>query len=430
MIGVFWLIRHGWCAFSSGYFSKCLESGQMRFLVLDGWRGVCAMMVALFHLHVIGHIYPGSLDSVRIINNSWLFVDFFFVLSGFIITHSLGRGLDDLVSLIAFAIRRFGRLWPTHLVMIMILLAYEFAKYPPDIALVVLNFQSYSINDFLLSLSYCLTFTHSLPWVYTIGIDKFADINPPSWSISVECWIYLTLGLILLYGRRWHAAIILALIIASGLTMYMRVGAIGSSFEYGLMRCAYGFFVGHVVYLLYGKSQFDVRPWRWLMTAIEVLVVALSAAFVTLTGPVPESLLAPAVFGVTVYVFAFEAGMISKVMMAKPFQTLGTLSFTIYMGHAFVVLAYADCIRMVQDWYGVTYSLERDSYWGAVTLVSFPSATVANLSVLLYAVLVVGFAAVLSRWVEVPWRDRVNRFAKAYAVNAANRSAVAGRAVV
>ncbi len=51
-----------------------------RFEALDGWRGVCACLVVLFHFHGYSPVYFSPL-----VRNSYLFVDFFFVLSGFVI---------------------------------------------------------------------------------------------------------------------------------------------------------------------------------------------------------------------------------------------------------------------------------------------------------------------------------------------------------
>ncbi len=64
-----------------------LISSKPRFEILDGLRGVAAMIVVAFHLFET--YSPGS--SEQIINHGYLAVDFFFVLSGFVI----GYAYDD-----------------------------------------------------------------------------------------------------------------------------------------------------------------------------------------------------------------------------------------------------------------------------------------------------------------------------------------------
>ena len=54
------------------------RSETHRFKALDGWRGVCAMMVVLFHLDAGTHVHA-------LTRNGWASVDFFFVLSGFVL---------------------------------------------------------------------------------------------------------------------------------------------------------------------------------------------------------------------------------------------------------------------------------------------------------------------------------------------------------
>jgi peptidoglycan/LPS O-acetylase OafA/YrhL len=59
-----------------------------RLPALDAWRGMCALLVALFHLNVLSHFYTLSL-----IRNASLCVDFFFVLSGFIMRYVYQEGV-------------------------------------------------------------------------------------------------------------------------------------------------------------------------------------------------------------------------------------------------------------------------------------------------------------------------------------------------
>ncbi len=60
-------------------------------------RGICALLVALFHLKSAGLI-----ADLALVRKGWLFVDFFFVLSGFVIAASYGVRLRSWFSVARF----------------------------------------------------------------------------------------------------------------------------------------------------------------------------------------------------------------------------------------------------------------------------------------------------------------------------------------
>ena len=62
-------------------------AAKPRYEILDGLRGVAAMMVVVFHLF---ETYIAQIGT-QVINHGYLAVDFFFVLSGFVI----GYAYDD-----------------------------------------------------------------------------------------------------------------------------------------------------------------------------------------------------------------------------------------------------------------------------------------------------------------------------------------------
>jgi peptidoglycan/LPS O-acetylase OafA/YrhL len=70
-----------------------------RYVVLDGWRGIYAILVALFHCPLYWHGWD-----TLFVRGSWLFVDFFFVLSGFVIAHAYAGKLSSSRDLFAFLI--------------------------------------------------------------------------------------------------------------------------------------------------------------------------------------------------------------------------------------------------------------------------------------------------------------------------------------
>lgn len=82
-------------------------SSKPRFEILDGLRGVAAMIVVAFHLFETYSVGP----KYQIVNHGYLAVDFFFVLSGFVI----GYAYDDRwtrMSIWNFFTRRLIRLQP------------------------------------------------------------------------------------------------------------------------------------------------------------------------------------------------------------------------------------------------------------------------------------------------------------------------------
>lgn len=88
----------------------CLRAGQRttlaimtkhHFGALDGWRGIAALSVALMH-------FAGADRRATF----GFYVPFFFVLSAFVLTHSLRQRSKTVFY--EYAVRRLARLWPLH----------------------------------------------------------------------------------------------------------------------------------------------------------------------------------------------------------------------------------------------------------------------------------------------------------------------------
>src|SRR3990167_7225439 len=84
-----------------------------RFEALDSLRGVCAILVVMFHMPVASHWRTWDF-----IQHAYLFVDYFFVLSGFVIAHAYAERLKTGADAGRFMVRRFGRIWPMHVLML------------------------------------------------------------------------------------------------------------------------------------------------------------------------------------------------------------------------------------------------------------------------------------------------------------------------
>src|SRR5690242_15715766 len=95
---------------------------------LTGVRGVAASLVAIYHFSPTKEMAPGLLRNV--VSRGYLWVDLFFVLSGFVIALNYGQLFASGFSRRAFAtflVRRVARIYPLYLVVVLTGLAWGLA---------------------------------------------------------------------------------------------------------------------------------------------------------------------------------------------------------------------------------------------------------------------------------------------------------------
>ncbi len=382
----------------------------MHFRVLDGWRGIAALLVAVFHLNLLSAVY--SLDFVR---NAYLFVDFFFVLSGFVITHSYGDRLGTLEDVGRFAIRRFGRLWPLHAVVLLAFVLAEGAKAVLAARGASFYFPPFTGPNSLGAIPLNLAFAQSF------GIVQHLTWNTPSWSICAEFWTYLVFAGALLIGTTWLARFRFA---TTGLIAVMLVGSviilvsfaqhgIDASYDLGFVRCLYGFLVGHLTYRLWRAVSHVELP----AGPIELATLIALVTYVSAAGHTRYSFLAPLVFAVVVFVFAFESGPVSGLMANRASAWLGRISYSIYMWQAFVIFNFVDRpVSIVEKMTGraLTTTEGVDSALGgeAAKLIVLGGHLVPILATALYLGLLVAIASVSYYLIEKPGQELFARLAR------------------
>ena len=295
---------------------------SQRFEVLDAWRGVCALLVALVHVPV-----AHGWQRTALFQNMQLFVDFFFVLSGFVICHAYGLRLTRERNWASFMIRRFGRVWPLHVAILGAMLMIEVLKFGVgQFVTIPLDGVPFADNRSIATLVSNLFLTQAL------NLHGMTSWNFPAWSIGVEFYTYAVFAAaVVLAGPR---RTVYAAIAAAGLVgvLAFSKGWLFTTYDYGMYRCLYGFFIGCLVY-----EAHTARPAR-SNTTLEWSAVAVLAAFMFATGRDATSLAAPLVFACIVYVFAAEQGAVSKALKSAPAQALGLWSYSIYMVHVLVFI--------------------------------------------------------------------------------------------
>lgn len=320
--------------------------------ILDGLRGVAAVIVVLFHL-------AEPLASNRfsnVVNHGYLAVDFFFLLSGFVI----GYAYDDRWNKLTFGgflRRRFERLqplvilgmtlgaigfyftdstiWPLiHTVpvwklIVVMLIGYTLIPVPLS-----MDIRGWQEMHPLNSVGWSLFFEYIANILYAPGLRKLP-------KKALACFVLLTGGMLLHFAVTNPNGDV-----AGGWTLnaeHMRIG---------ITRTLFPFFAG----LLLSRIARPVRIknaflWCSLLTAIVLFMPRIGGAEHLWMNGLYEAFCIMIVFPVIVYLGA--GGVVHTRRESKTCKFLGDLSYPLYMTHYVLVYFY---VAWVSNHSGITLS--------------------------------------------------------------------------
>ncbi|TFV31197.1 acyltransferase [Bradyrhizobium frederickii] len=302
-----------------------------RYRALDSWRGICACMVALFHFDVISH-----LSFLPLTRHAYLFVDFFFVLSGFVIASNYRSRLAEGFGIGRFLLLRLGRIYPLHLVTLLLFIPVDAAKdgIGPNLLQAV-------VTNLLL--------------LQGLGVNPQNWLNFASWSISAEFAAYVIFAAVVSRIGPTIWPWLLPIIAGPIVLATISPDGMNATYDYGLVRCLYGFALGVLSFDL--RERFTVLRARLTPfgeTLLETASLLLVIGYVSAAGrSAALQVASPVVFTLVVLVFAREAGAVSR-RLTMPFMlVVGTLTYSIYMLHP-LVRAVVRAILMVVERLGHT----------------------------------------------------------------------------
>jgi len=363
-------------------------------------------MVLVYHF-----IYVIRIDWLHwsVISNSYLFVDFFFALSGFVVCHAYRRRLGSARQVGGFLLRRAGRLWPLHLAVLFVfmlaIMAINAGGYHPDSLLISADAGNYSLASLLLNAAL----------LNSMGFYGMAW-NGPAWSIGAEFYTYaLFAGVVLLAGTRRLVPVALVLSLAAMVVLLIVAPTyMNSTADYGFLRCIAGFFAGVAVHRAHEKLRGLDLPFA---TAWEIAALALVGLFVAAAGTGPDevrpfSVLAPAVFGLAILVFARDAGVLSALLRAAPLRALGRWSYSIYLIHMPLLVMLGYGLWLYGEENGVAMREPIAVLGHMKNLYDLGDPWLATALLVGFVVLIVALAALSFRLIEVPWRDHIGRLAR------------------
>jgi peptidoglycan/LPS O-acetylase OafA/YrhL len=371
-----------------------------RFVVLDSWRGVAACLVALFHLDAYSHLYD-----VPFLRNSWLFVDFFFVLSGFVIAANYQQRLLDGFGAGRFLLLRLGRLYPLHFAMLALFIGFELLKVLKGVlfpALVSVN----SIAPFSAPQEAPNTIVANLLLVQSLHVFDFLTWNVPSWSISTEFYTYAAFAACLIgLRRRAWIALLAAMIGGPLLIAALSEHNMNTHFDWGIIRCIYGFAAGVLSWNIYEKWNEKLRT-RLSGSIVEWTALGLVVVFVSAAGTTLVSIAAPYLFALVVLVFAFEGGAVSAILKLRPLVFLGTISYSIYMTHVFVERRMFEAAGALDKLWHINLFTHRDINGQDFYLLG-TRLWHGDVAYLVFLAMVIAMSYFTYRWIEKPGREWV-----------------------
>jgi peptidoglycan/LPS O-acetylase OafA/YrhL len=315
-------------------------------------RGIAALLTVIFHVDLVLGGGGGMLLKMRdsmLIHRLYLMVDLFFILSGFIMLHVYGQGFSDKVTGVAFkrfTIARFARVYPLHFVTLMyciILFTVSSSLGIPKVPVLQIENSGYSILTNLLLLQ-SMNFHNWFSWVHA------------SWSISTEWWMYMIfpflVGPFLRLNHIGKAVIaFLCFVGYVGIIFYIvpmvmippeipfvktdpSDMTINVSYQYGILRCFFGFVLGMMMYQGYQQEWGKT----WLANGYMIVALVLGL-MLCLHFAVPD------VFTVIFFPFillaaAYGSPRINAFFASKPLQKLGDWSFSIYLTHQPLLYTY------------------------------------------------------------------------------------------
>jgi len=356
------------------------------FAALDGWRGVCALLVALLHFPGFGYFY--EIDFVR---RSGLFVDFFFVLSGFVISFNYRGQIGGLADIRGFMLKRFARLWSLHVTVLVFLISLEVVK------LALSGWYGASAEaPFAGSRSVCSIVSN----LFLAQVFFCGGWNPVASSISAEFYTYLVFAVAALFFSKddWRGHTLLVVVATIILGLFQSRYMVAHFLDF--FQCVQCFFIGCMVLMLFENTRHRFSD-KWLRL-LEWSSLALVIVFVSNASSWQIKLFSPLVFGLTVYVFAFERAEVSALFKCRPLQYLGAISYSIYMIHESILIVCGSALNILQKKLGFNI---LGSYWSNDFSTFFPvwqleQRHYLDISAALYLVAVILLSGLTYNYIE------------------------------
>jgi len=369
---------------------KALAPYPSEIRILTSLRYVAAIWVVFFHWTAF---FPESaLASFPLVRSGFLGVDFFFVLSGFVLCHVyLARQEAGKLDYWNFVSRRVARIYPMHLLSLLGMVALGLAAHRLQ-----LRFNGpWDAAEFLALPSGELPreFLAHVLMIHAWGASDGMHFNAPSWSISAEWFVYLTFPLLTALlgpGARRPLATLVITAVAVAAYAVLSTAAAHDVFEMtwniGVLRIIPGFLLGIALYR-FGTTWSAGRKGALLGFQLSLVL-----AIVTAWAGAPHVFVVLSLGAMILFAADAERHGALKSLCGDFAVLLGEVSYSVYMIHYGLGL--------------VLYGLLLKSAGGA--------GSTTALGLILFGIALLTFLSwVAHRFFEIPSRTFLNARANA-----------------
>ncbi|MGX9142370.1 acyltransferase family protein [Mesorhizobium sp. 128a] len=322
------------------------------YINLDAIRGVAAISVMLYH-------FSPFLADGKVLPSSYLAVDLFFLLSGFVIAHAYDRKIENGMGFGTFLAIRLIRLYPLYLAGTLLGFFYLLVKNR------LIPAEYMPISEIGTMLTTGMLFIPLVSDAY----HTIFPLNPASWSLFFELIVNIAyVAVFFLLSRRVLSVLIAVslalLVVASIVAGTLDFGMTGKTIISGLPRVFFSFFLGVLLCRSIARYQGSlgfVRGGWWVEAAIALTLMVFAIA------PAGGARVA---YDLACIVFVFPALVVigavapTAARLSGLYGWLGRISYPIYIIHTPMLMIIAGAGKAASidpfahhPWFGIVMAV-------------------------------------------------------------------------
>jgi peptidoglycan/LPS O-acetylase OafA/YrhL len=362
---------------------------------LTSLRGIAVLIVVVHHFSTYTLPQTGQWLATysNFFRNGYLSVDFFFMLSGFIMAHVY---LDKFAGQITrstyteYLQARFARIYPLHLFTLLLLVSLELIKLWTAQGAFTGKFNLTALGANVLLLQ---AFDLTCPPL--LACQTYW--NEPAWSISVEFMIYTVFPFLLFWLLKIKPKHDWIIYIGSLLSLLLLIKISRGNLDAiigipAVARCGLECIIGIITYKMRQRNICD-KYTNLLATVALLWIFGIMHNWTDAARGIHDWLILPAFSLLILAVSGSRVNWLTRILQTKPLISLGTISYSVYLLH----WCLTEILKLGwQLQFGVVFG----THW------STSRAVTALLLLISVSILL---AKVTYHWIEVPMRQRLRR---------------------